>query len=82
MVVPIYEILFPFDIESQILTYEEMIRVFPDKRRKRPVVLIGNFFFLMTFFMSYFFATVNFKMVLEQCGHGYGKPGKVREIGK
>ena len=36
----------------------------------------------MTFFMSYFFATVNFKMVLEQCGHGYGKPGKVREIGQ
>ena len=36
----------------------------------------------MTFFMSYFFATVNFKMVLEQCGHGYGKPGKVKEIGK
>ena len=46
MIVTIYEILFPFDIESQILTYEEMIRVFPDKRRKRPVVLIGNFFSL------------------------------------
>ena len=45
LVVPIYELLlFPFNVESQILTYEEMIRVFPDKRRKRPVVLIGNFF--------------------------------------
>ena len=67
-----------------MLTYEDMIRVFPDKSRKRPAVLIGSFF-LVTFSISSFFAAVTFKMVLEQGDHGYGKPGKpdkVREIGK
>ena len=36
----------------------------------------------MSFSMSSFFAAGNFEMLLEQGGHGYGEPKKVREIGK
>ena len=34
-----------FYLESEILTYEDMIRIYPDRSKRRPLVLIGIILF-------------------------------------
>lgn len=44
-------------LENEILTYEDMVRVFPDPKKKRPIVLIGMFVYT---FSSYFHMVHNY----------------------